>query len=136
MSGNNGLGDTAGPYRSITCEAQEDISAGDAVAVDQTGSDGRYPKVVQLDNGSADEDQTAGVATADISSGNNGDVVLSGAVIANVATGVSQGERLGSGATAGRFASEDGGHALMLSNEGGEDRAETNLSANEAEVFL
>jgi hypothetical protein len=136
MSGNNGLGDATGHTVGLTVDAQEDISAGDAVAIDQTGGDGRFPKAVQLNNGSADEDQTAAVAAADISSGDTGPVYVSGPVIANVASSLSQGERLGSGATAGRFASEDGGHALMLSNEGGTDRLGTNLDANEAEVLL
>lgn len=137
MSGNNALGDITTPdARTLTVNANEQISAGDAVAIDQTGSDDSRPHVVQLDNGSADEDQVAGVALEDLSSDANGTIVTSGGVIANVATGLSQGERLGSGATAGRFASEDGGHALLLSDEGGTDRLGTNLSSNEAEVLL
>lgn len=136
MSGNNELGDTTTDYVSRTAAAQEAITAGDAVALDQTGGDGRYPKVVQLDNGSTDEDQTAAVAMEDIDNGESGSVLLKGGIIANVATGISQGERLGSGSTAGQFASEDGGHALALSNEGGTDYAASDLAANAAEVFL
>lgn len=138
MSGNNGLGDSTGTgdYGAITVNANEAISAGDFVALDQTASGNRAPQAVQLDNGSTDEDQLLGVASADISSGADGTVQVSGGVIANVASGISPGERLGSGATAGRAASEDGGHAVALSDEGGTDRIGTNLDGNEAEVLL
>lgn len=134
---NNSLGDSTGPDpRTLTVNANESISAGDAVAIDQTGSDDRRPHIVGLDNGSTDEDQVAGVALEDFSNDDNGTILVEGSVIANVATGISQGERLGSGATAGRFASEDGAPALALSDEGGTDTAGTNLSSNEAEVLL
>lgn len=133
---NNSLGDTTGDgFRSLTANANEAITAGDFVAGDQTGADDRRLHVVQLDNGSTDEDQLLGVALEDIGSGENGTVLTSGRVIANVET-VSQGERLGSGATAGRAASEDGGNAVALSDEGGTDSAGTNLNANEAEVEI
>jgi len=132
----NTLGDTTGGHLSRTVEAGEDITAGDAVALDQTASDDRFPTVVQLDSGATDNDQEAGVAHEDISSGERGSVVLRGPVIANVAGGVSQGERLGASATVGQFASEDGANALALSNEGGEDSTGTSLSGNEAEVLL
>jgi hypothetical protein len=134
---NNGLGDTTGPDpRTITVEAGEDIGAGDAVALDQTANDGRFPTAVELNSGSTDEDQEAGVALEDVSSGSNGTIVLEGTVIANVASGISQGEHLGASATVGQFASEDGTGIVALSNEGGTDRAGTNLSANEAEVLI
>lgn len=134
---NNGLGDTTkGETDTITVNAGEDIDAGDAVAINQAASSGRFPEVVDLNSGSVDEDQEAGVALEDISSGSNGTILLSGAVIANVASGISQGEHLGASATTGQFASEDGTGILALSDEGGTDRAGTNLAANEAEVYL
>lgn len=134
---NNGLGDatTADPD-TMTVNAGEAISAGDAVALDQTANDGRFPTVVQLNSGSTDEDQEFGVATEDISSGSNGTVQVDGGIIANVASGISQGEHLGASATVGQFASEDGTGIKAVSNEGGTDRSGTSLGSNEAEVLL
>ena len=131
------LGDTTGDDFSITVEAGEDITAGDALAIKQDASEGRFPVAVKLqDDTTPNIDQEAGVATADISSGDNGDAVLSGPVIANVASGISQGERLGAGTTAGQFVSEDDGDYLALSGEGETARDGTSLAANEAEVYL
>jgi hypothetical protein len=138
MSGNNDLGDatTGDGYAARTVEANESITAGDFVALDQSAGDNNVPQIVQLNNGNTSEDQLAGVATEDFSNGDTGTVQTAGWVVGNVATGISMGERLGSGGTAGRAASEDGGHALAWSNEGGTDQTGTNLSGNEAEVYL
>jgi len=137
MSGNNGLGDGTTPDDcAITVEAGEDVSAGDALALDQTANDGTPPTVVGLDSGSTDEDQEFGVAKEDISSGGTGAAQVSGGIIANVASGISQGEHLGASATGGQFASEDGTGIVAWSNEGGTDRTGTNLGTNEAEVYL
>jgi len=62
--------------------------------------------------------------------------VLGGPVVANVATGISQGERLGAGTTAGQYASVDDGPVLALSGEGETARDGTSLGANEAEVYF
>jgi len=138
MSGNNGLGDatTGDGYAARTVEANESISVGDFVALDQTASDNNVPQIVQLDNGDTNEDQLAGVAKEDFSNGDTGTVQTDGWVVGNVETGISMGERLGSGGTAGRAASEDGGNAVAWSNEGGTDQTGTNLAGNEAEVYL
>jgi hypothetical protein len=138
MSGNNGLGDatTGGGYAARTVEANGSISAGDFVALDQTAGDNNVPQIVQLNTGNTSEDQLAGVAKEDLSNGDKGTVQTDGWLVANVATGISMGERLGSGGTAGRAASEDGGHAVAWSNEGGTDQTGTNLGGNEAEVYL
>ena len=134
---NNGLGDATGRTRTMTVEATEDISAGDAVAIDQSEGDDRYPPGAQaLDDTSPDVDQVAGVASQDIDNGDRGAIVLSGPVIANVASDVDAGERLGTGTTAGQFVSEDDGLVLALSDEGGTDSAGTDLGANQAEVHL
>lgn len=139
---NNGLGDTTTDYIAVTVEGSSDadtsaISAGDAVALDQAAGDGRFPTAIQLiDDTTPDKDQEFGVAAEDIADGDNGTVVVDGGVIANVATGVSQGARAGAGTTAGQLASVDDGPIRVLSNEGGTDRSNTNLAANEAEVLL
>lgn len=136
MSGNNELGDTTGDATGITVEAGGAISAGDVVALDQAAGSGRFPSAKPANSGTAAIDQVAGVAAEDIASGETGTVTVSGPCIANVASGVSQGGRLSTSTTAGQFADADGGEALLLSNEGGTDRAGTSLGANEAEVYL
>lgn len=140
---NNGLGDiTTADAETLTVEGSSDgdtsaISAGDAVALDQGATEGRYPVAIQLiDDTTADKDQEFGVATEDITDGSNGTVVVDGGVIANVASNISQGERLGAGTTAGQLVSQDDGLWVAASGEGGTDRAGTSLSANEAEVLL
>ena len=134
---NNGLGDATGRTRTMTVEATENISAGDAVAIDQSEGDDRYPPAAQaLDDSSPDVDQVAGVASQDIDNGDRGTIVLSGPVIANVADNVNAGERLNTSATAGQLASEDDGPALALSDEDGTDSAGSALGSNEAEVHL
>lgn len=131
------LGDTTGDDFSITVEAGSALTAGDAVAIDQGATEGRFPVAVPLeDDTTPDTDQEAGVVTTDVSSGETGEAVLDGPVIANVATGASQGERLGAGTTPGQLAVEDDGPILVLSGEGGTARDGTSLGSNEAEVFL
>jgi hypothetical protein len=131
------LGDTTGEDYSITVEAGSALTAGDAVAIDQGATEGRFPVVVPLqDDTTPDTDQEAGVITTDVDSGDTGEAVLDGPVIANVAADINQGERLGASATAGQLASEDDGPILALSGEGGTARDGTSLGANEAEVFL
>lgn len=134
---NNDLGDPTGDAEKITAEANGAISAGDAVAIKQDATEGRYPVIDGLqDSTTPNVDQEAGVAVDDFEDGEIGTIVLSGPVIANVASGINQGERLGAGATEGQFASQDDGPVLALSGEGGTDRAGTSLGANEAEVYL
>jgi len=131
------LGDTTGEDFSITVEAGGALTAGDAVAIDQGATEGRFPVAVPLqDDTTPDTDQEAGVVTTDVASGDTGEAVLDGPVVANVAAGVSQGNRLGAGVTAGQYAIEDDGDVLALSGAGGTARDGTNLDANEAEVFL
>jgi len=131
------LGDTTGEDYSITVEAGEALEAGEAVAIDQGATEGRFPVAALLqDDTTPDVDQEAGVVTTDVASGETGEVVLDGPVVANVASGISQGERLGAGTTAGQYASVDDGPVLALSGEGGTARDGTSLGANEAEVYF
>jgi predicted RecA/RadA family phage recombinase len=136
MSGNNGLGDATGDAAGMTVEANATISAGDVVALDQGASAGRFPIGAPANSGTADIDQVFGVAAEDIASGERGTVWVEGAVIANVASGVSQGARLSTSTTAGQAADADGGALRLLSDEGGTDRLGTSLAANEGEVYL
>ena len=135
---NNGLGDSTTPdTETITVEANSEIDAGDALAIKQDATEGRLPVVDPLqDDTTPNVDQEAGVASEDIESGETGTMQIGGGVIANVATGISQGERLSAGSTAGQLVSEDDGPWLALSGEGETDRAGTSLDANEAEVYL
>lgn len=134
---NNALGDLTGDGDTTTVEAGGAISAGDVLAFDQGATEGRLPVAVPAqDDTTPDIDQVAAIANEDIASGEEGTVTLGGPVIANVATGISQGERLSAGTTAGQGASVDGGELLALSGEGGTDSAGTSLGAGEAEVYL
>lgn len=134
---NNDLGDLTGDAETITVEANSAISAGDAVAIKQDATEGRLPVIDGLqDDTTPNVDQEAGVALEAIADGEQGTIALGGPVIANVASGISQGERLGAGTTEGQFASQDDGPILALSGEGETDRAGTSLGANEAEVYL
>lgn len=134
---NNGLGDATGRTRTMTVEATEAISAGDAVAIDQSEADDRYPPAAQaLDDTSPNVDQLAAGANEDIDAGERGTVTLSGPVIMNVADGVNAGERLSPSAVGGQLDTDDGGHALALSDEGGTDSAGSDLADNQAEVHL
>lgn len=140
---NNGLGDITSPNaHTVTVEGSSDadtdaISAGDAVALDQGATEDRYPVAIQLiDDTTADKDQEFGIATEDIADGDNGTVAVGGSIIANVATGISQGERLGAGTTSGQLVSEDDGSWVAMSGEGETDTAGTSLASNEGEVLL
>ena len=134
---NNQLGDATGRTQTMTVEATEDISAGDAVAIDQSADDGRHPPAAQAqDDTTPDVNQLAAIANADIDNGERGTVTISGPVVANVADDVNAGERLAPSAVAGQLDTEDDGHALALSDEGGTDSAGTVLGDNEAEVLI
>jgi len=136
MTGNNDLGDATGDTVGLTYEANAAVSAGDAVALDQSASAGKFPIAAPANSGVADTDQVAGVAAEDIASGERGTVWVEGPCIAAVNGGISQGARLAAGTTDGQFADSGGGNALALSDEGGTDRLGTSLAANEAEVYL
>lgn len=113
-----GLGDPVGPGYNVERydSAGSAISAGDAVAIDQTSGD-----VELADSGNVDRDQFAGVAMTDADSGDAVQILTraSNGVVANVASGLSGGNRLDASATTGQLATSDGGPALALSDEGG-----------------
>lgn len=137
MSGNNALGDATGSAIGITVEANASVSAGDVLAIDQSATqDQKKPLVSPANSGTAAIDQVAGVAAEDMSSGETGNMWVSGAVIAAADTGVSAGAQVTSSATAGQFADGDGTGKVALSDEGGTDQLGTSLNANEAEVYL
>jgi hypothetical protein len=138
MSGNNALGDaTYGKSLKITVEAGSAVSAGDALAIDQGATqDGKKPIVDATASGTAAVDQFAGVACEDIASGAEGTMLVHGAVIASVDTGVSAGASLTASTTAGQLADGADGPAVALSDEGGTDSTGTTLNANEAEVYV
>lgn len=140
---NNGLGDATGPTRTRTVQAESDVSAGDALAINNSASDQRYPPVDQADAGNSDLDEAVAVASADISSGNRGTAVFEGPVIANVNHGnVSKGQYLSAandtvaGENAGELFANTSGHVRAISESGGTDTAGTSLANGEAEVYL
>lgn len=107
-------------------------TAGDAVAIDQ--SNGKQTQANSGDTGAGEE--FAGAATEDHGAdGDEENLVLSGVVIMNVASGVSAGNRLDTSATDGQLAASSGGPALALSDEGGSWKGES-LGANEAAVYF
>jgi hypothetical protein len=139
---NNGLGDSTGVTRTRTVEAEATVSAGDALAINQSASADQYPIVAPGDTNDANLDEFAAVAAEDISSGSRGTAVFEGPVIAFTNGSVVAGMRLGlgdastSGIDAGELVEETGNHILALSDDGGTDSAGTNLSAGEGEVYL
>jgi len=125
------LGDPVGPgSHTERRNAGSDLSAGDAVAIDQTSGD-----VELLDTNNGDRDQFAGVVRDDVSSGNPATIITSAptGVVANVAN-PSAGNRLGAGATAGRLASSAGGPVLSWTDGGGSYKG-ASLASNEAVVI-
>jgi hypothetical protein len=107
-------------------------TAGDAVAIDQ--SNGKQTQANSGDTGAGEE--FAGAAVQD--HGEDGDketIVLSGAVIMNVANSVSAGNRLDVSATDGQLAASSGGPALALSDAGGTWQG-ASLGSNEAAVYF
>jgi len=124
-------GDAVGPghHTERIENAGSDLTAGDAVAIDQTSGD-----VEQLDTNNADREDFAGIVRDDVSSGDPVTVITSAptGVVASV-NSISAGERLGDGATAGQLASEAGGNVLALTDEGGSYKG-ASLGSNEAVV--
>lgn len=89
--------------------ASDSVSAGDAVALGAG-------EMAQA----GDTDAFGGVARHDEPNDGRGNAnILTGAVVANVADGTAEGDRLGTSATAGELAAEAGGPVLALSAEGG-----------------
>lgn len=87
------------------------VSAGDAVAL--SGGD-----MSAANSGNGDE--FAGVARHDEDNGGLGNTnILTGAVVANVASGTAEGDRLDVSTTAGELAASSGGPAVALCGEGG-----------------
>jgi len=125
------LGDPVGPgYATDQETAGSSLTAGDAVAIDQSSGD-----LEKLDSGNTDRDQFAGIVRDDAESGD--DVVFTteapNGVVANVANGLSAGERAGASATAGQLASSDGDFTLARSDEDGSFDGHS-LASNEAVV--
>lgn len=139
---NNGLGDATGVVRTRTVEADAAVSAGDALAINQSAADQRYPVVAPGDTNDANLDEFAAVAAEDIASGARGTAVFEGPVIAFTNSSVVAGMRLGLGSSAsagvdaGELIEETGGPVRALSDDGGTDSAGTNLVAGEGEVYL
>ena len=139
---NNGLGDATGPTRTKTVEAEATVSAGDALAINQSAAADRYPIVAPGDTNDSNLDEFAAVAAEDISSGSRGNAVFEGPVIAFTNSSVVAGMRLGladssvSGEDAGELVEQTGNHILALSDDGGTDSAGTSLAAGEGEVYL
>lgn len=108
-------------------------SAGDALAIDQSTD----KKVTQANSGDTDAgEEFAGAAVDD--HGSDGDeetLVVSGAVIMNVASSVVCGDRLDVSATDGQLAESSGGPALALSDAGGSYKG-ASLGSNEAAVYF
>jgi hypothetical protein len=124
------LGDPVGPgHHTERITAGSDLSAGDAVAIDQSSGD-----VEQLDTNTPDRTEFAGIVRDDVSSGNPATVVVAAptGVVASVNT-ISAGQRLGDGATVGQLAGETGGNVLALTDEGGSYKG-ASLASNEAVV--
>lgn len=134
------LGDTTGPgdnTKTFEDGAGEDLTAGDAAAIDQ--SDGN---VYLADSNDANRGEFAGIVSETAASGETVVLYLGAptGVTANVATGVSAGERLGvpdsslAGENAGQLVASAGGLVLALSDEGGTTADGRGLDANEGEV--
>lgn len=128
------LGDLTGPGdSSITHEGDGSASAGDALAIDQSSG-----QLSQTNSGDTDgSEEFAGVATRDFGDAGDNEHLVTEAptgIVANVASGVSAGERLDASATAGQLAASSGGPVLALSDEGGETKTGDSLAANECEV--
>lgn len=128
------LGDPVGPgHNNERITGDGTASAGDAVAIDQANG-----KATQGNSGDVDLDQFAGVAEDDFGSDGDGETVAtraSNGIVANVAGGVSAGERLGLSATDGQLAESGGGPVLAITDEGGSYKGES-LASNEAVVVF
>jgi len=113
-SANAELGDAA--YGSdpgvITYEADESITAGDAVTIDSTN------QLLQAANSGDTNADVVGIAAVDGEDGDNISVYVSGRIVANVASGVTAGEELAASTTDGQLAAGTG-DLVALSDEGG-----------------
>jgi len=111
------------------------VAKGDAVAIDQSASGGDITAANSGDTGTGEE--FAGVCIND-GGGTDGDTVtvaLSGRVLANVASGVSGGNRGDVSATDGEIGASSGGPVLFLSDEGGSWKGES-LGSGEGAVHF
>lgn len=131
-SANAELGDAAyGDAKAVTYEADESISAGDAVTIDSTN------QLLQAANSGDTNARIVGVAGDDAEDGDNVTVYVSGAVVCNVASGVAAGEELAASTTDGQLAAGTGG-VVALTSAGSVDglSAGYGLGSNAAVVEL
>jgi hypothetical protein len=96
----------------ITYEANEAITAGDAVTIDTTN------QLLQAANSGDTNTDVIGIAGEDGVDGDEVTVYVSGRVVANVASGVTAGEELAASTTDGELAAGTG-DLVALSDEGG-----------------
>jgi hypothetical protein len=135
MSKELGDGWTSGPQLTRTIESDGTaVNVGDSVAIDgseQVAATGDTDTVYGVVAGPAD-DRTD---MDNLSAGDALSVVVHGDVIANVASGVSHGDRLSPNATAGQLGTDSAGSITAYSDAGGTlDGA--SLGSNEAAVFV
>ena len=111
-SANAELGDAAygSDPRTVTYEAGESITSGDAVTIDTNG------ELTPANSGDTNTD-VVGIAAEDGSDGDNISVYVEGRVVANVATDVAAGEELDASTTDGQLATGTGG-LVALTDEG------------------
>jgi hypothetical protein len=107
------LGDPAyGEASSVTYEADESITAGDAVTIDSTN------QLLQKADSGDTNTRVVGIAAEDASDGDEIAVYVEGSIVANCASGVTAGEELAASTTAGQLASGTGG-PVALTDAGG-----------------
>jgi len=114
-SANAELGDAA--YGSdpgvVTIEADESITAGDAVTLDSTNG------LLQAANSGDTNSKVVGIAADDASDGDDVGVYVDGRVVANCGGSVSAGEELAASTTDGQLASGTGGIVALTDSGGG-----------------
>jgi len=96
----------------VTYEADESISAGDAVTIDSTN------QLLQAANTGDTNTRVVGIAGDDAEDGDLVTVYVSGRVVANVAGAVTAGEELAASGTDGQLAAGTGG-PIALTDAGG-----------------
>lgn len=96
----------------ITYEADESISAGDAVTIDSSN------QLLQAANSNDTNSYVVGVAADDAEDGDNVSVYVDGRVVCNVGSGVTAGEELAASTTDGQLAAGAGG-IVALTDAGG-----------------
>jgi len=107
------LGDAAyGESKSMTYEADETITAGDAVTIDSTN------QLLQAANSNDTNGFIVGIAAEDGEDGDNITVYTSGLIVANVASGVTAGEELAASTTDGQLGTGTGG-IVAVTDAGG-----------------